>query len=307
MSNDLAERILNGDIRALAQAISLVENGDRKVRPVLKSIYTHTGEAHVIGVTGAAGTGKSTLIDRLTAEYRRRGKSVGILAVDPSSPFTKGAVLGDRIRMREHYLDERVFIRSFATRGYTGGVAAAVADSVHLLDAAGKNVIFVETIGVGQDELDIAGLADTVIVVLMPQTGDDVQGIKAGFVEIADILVVNKADIAGASQMLEQLKALFGGSHVVIAKTSALHNEGIKELADMLEQQRAKRLANGSHRERRLELCRQELLTLLQAKILTELTGKIGADSFQQRVKLVAERRLDPYSAVDEIAKKIGL
>jgi LAO/AO transport system kinase len=299
------KQILNGDTRTVASLMSLIEDGDPKVKAVLKAIYTHTGRAHVIGVTGAAGTGKSSLIDRMTAEYRRRRRMVGILAVDPTSLFSSGAVLGDRVRMRDHFVDEGVFIRSFATRGSSGGVSAAVREAIHLLDAAGKEVIFVETIGVGQDQLEIAALAQMVVVVLTPQMGDEVQAMKAGLAEIADILVVNKADLSGADETVEQLKALFADEDFHIITTSAIKDQGIDSLVDRIEEHRKKSLDNGKYQRRQLSLSRQELLSLLREKVFAELAKKIGDDSLEAQVKLIAERQIDPYSAVDKLARCI--
>jgi LAO/AO transport system kinase len=307
MKNNLIRLILKGDIRALASLTSLIEDGDPKVKDVLKAIYSHTGRAHVIGVTGAAGTGKSSVIDRMTAEYRRRRKTVGILAVDPTSAFSTGALLGDRVRMRDHFVDDGVFIRSFATRGSSGGVSAAVRQAIHLLDAAGKEVIFIETIGVGQDQLEIAALAQMVVVVLAPQMGDEVQGMKAGLAEIADILVVNKADLSGADETVQQLKALFADEDFHILATSAIKDQGIDLLVDRIEDHREKSLDNGKYQRRRLSLSRQELLSLLREKIFAELAKKIGDDSLEAQVKLIAERRVDPYSAVDKLARRVGM
>ena len=307
MTNNLVKRILNGDVRALASLMSLIEDGDPKVKAVLKAIYTHAGRAHVIGVTGAAGTGKSTVIDRMTAEYRRRRKTVGILAVDPTSLFSTGAVLGDRVRMRDHFVDDGVFIRSFATRGSSGGVSAAVRKAIHLLDAAGKEVIFVETIGVGQDQLEIAALAQMVVVVLTPQMGDEVQGMKAGLAEIADILVVNKADLSGADETVQQLTALFADEDFLILATSAIKDQGIDLLVDRIEEHRKKSLGNDKYRKKRLNLCRQELLSLLREKVFAELAKKIDNDLLEAQVKLIAERQIDPYSAADRLAKRIDL
>jgi LAO/AO transport system kinase len=299
--------ILKGDTRTLASLMSLIEDGDRKVKAVLKAIYTYTGRAHVIGVTGAAGTGKSSLIDRMTAEYRRRRKTVGILAVDPTSLFSTGAVLGDRVRMRDHFVDDSVFIRSFATRGSSGGVSAAVREAIHLLDAAGKEVIFVETIGVGQDQLEIAALAHMVVVLLTPQMGDEVQGMKAGLAEIADILVVNKADLSGADETVQQLRALFADEDFHILATSSIKDQGIDSLVDRIEEHRKQSLDNGKYQRRRLSLSRQELLSLLREKVFAELAKKIGDDSLEAQVKLIAERRVDPYSAVDKLARRVGM
>jgi len=307
MTGSAIKQILKGDGRAVASLMSLIEDGDPKVKAVLKRIYTHTGKAHVIGVTGAAGTGKSSLIDRMTAEYRRRKKTVGILAVDPSSVFSTGAVLGDRVRMRDHFVDDGVFIRSFATRGSNGGVSAAVRESIHLLDAAGKEVIFVETIGVGQDQLEIAALTHMVVVVLTAQMGDEVQGMKAGLAEIADILVVNKADLSGADETVQQLEALFADEDFHIVATSAIRNQKIDLLVECIEQHRKESIDNGKYQSKRLDLCRQELLSLLREKVFAELAKKIADDSLETQVKMIAERQKDPYSAVEEIAKRIGI
>jgi LAO/AO transport system kinase len=305
MTNNLIKRVLKGNVRTVALLMSLIENGDPKVKAVLRAIYPHTGRAHVIGVTGAAGTGKSSLIDRMTAEYRRRRKMVGILAVDPTSLFSSGAVLGDRVRMRDHFIDEGVFIRSFATRGSSGGVSAAVREAIHLLDAAGKEVIFVETIGVGQDQLEIAALAQMVVVVLTPQMGDEVQAMKAGLAEIADILVVNKADLSGADETVQQLKALFADEDFHLLAVSAIKDQGIDLLVDRIEEHRKKSLDNGKYQRRQLSLSRQELLSLLREKVFAELAKKIGDDSLEAQVKLIAERQIDPYSAVDKLARCI--
>ena len=306
-SSRLIKQILKGDVRALASLMSLIENGDRRVKAVLKSVYPHTGRAHVIGVTGAAGMGKSSLIDRMTAEYRRRKKSVGILAVDPTSLFSSGALLGDRIRMRDHFIDDGVFIRSFATRGNSGGVSAAIQQAIHLLDAASKEVIFVETIGVGQDQLEIAGLAHTVLVVLAPQMGDDVQAMKAGLADIADVLVVNKADLSGADETVQQLRALFEDEDFQIVSTSAIKNQGIDWLVERIEEQRSRSFENGKHDRKRLDFCRQELLSLLRQKVFAKVVKKLDGDSLQAQIKLVADRQIDPYSAADEIVKQIGI
>ena len=301
------KQILKGDVRALASLMSLIEDGDPKIKAVLRAIYPHTGRAHVIGVTGAAGSGKSSLIDSMTAEYRRRRKTVGILAVDPTSLFSTGAVLGDRVRMRDHFVDDGVFIRSFATRGSSGGLSAAVREAIHLLDAAGKDVIFVETIGVGQDQLEIAALAQMVVVVLTPQMGDEVQGMKAGLAEIADILVVNKADLSGAEETVQQLKALFADEDFHILATSAIKDQGIDSLVDCIEEHGKKSLDNGKYQRRRLSLSRQELLSMLREKVFTELAKKIGDESLEAQVRLIAERQIDPYSAVEKLARRIHI
>jgi LAO/AO transport system kinase len=304
MSTNLTKRVLKGDVRALASLMTLIDDDDPRARTVLKAVYPKTGRAHVIGVTGAAGTGKSSLIDRMTAEYRGRQKTVGILAVDPSSAFSNGALLGDRVRMRAHFADAGVFIRSFATRGAKGGVSASIRDAIHLLDAAGKDVIFVETIGVGQDELEIAGLADLVVVVLIPEMGDEVQGMKAGLAEIADILVVNKADLPGADVTVQQLKAIFSDFDILL--TSALNHDGVRRLVDDIEKYRLKNLRNGDHHRKRLSLCREELLALLRQRLVIQLTQRIDDHLLDERVKRIAERRVDPYSEVEDLARRLG-
>jgi len=304
MSTNLTKRVLKGDVRALASLMTLIDDGDPRARSVLKAVYPKTGRAHVIGVTGAAGTGKSSLIDRMTAEYRGRQKTVGILAVDPSSAFSNGALLGDRVRMRAHFADAGVFIRSFATRGAKGGVSASIRDAIHLLDAAGKDVIFVETIGVGQDELEISGLADLVVVVLIPEMGDEVQGMKAGLPEIADILVVNKADLPGADVTVQQLKAIFSDFDILL--TSAINHDGVRRLVDDIEKHGLKNLRNGDHHRKRLSLCREELLALLRQRLVIQLTQRIDDRLLDERVKRIAERRIDPYSEVEDLARRLG-
>lgn len=304
MSADRVRKVLKGDPRALAALMTWIANDDPRAKDVLKAIYPRTGRAYVIGVTGAAGAGKSTLIDRMTAEYRRRNQTVGILAVDPSSLFSGGAVLGDRVRMRAHFADAGVFIRSFATRGATGGVSAPVRDAVHLLDAAGKDVIFVETIGVGQDELDIAALVHTVVLVLTPEAGDEVQAIKAGPAEIADIIALNKADLAGAEAALQRLQSLFGDGEIVAV--SALREDSGRGLVEVIESRRIASLGNGRHRARQLRLCREELLALLRRRILGQLAQRIDEHALDERVKRIVGGRGDPYSEAEEIARRLG-
>ncbi len=307
MSDNLAKRILKGDARTAAQLMTLIESGDPRAKTILRKIYPRTGKAHIIGITGAAGTGKSTLIDRLTAQLRRRKRSVGILTVDPTSPFSGGAFLGDRIRMRDHFLDDEVFIRSLATRGGRGGVSAGIRGAIHLLDAMGKEVIFIETIGAGQDEVEISTMVHGVVVVLTPSMGDEIQGMKAGLIEIADILVVNKSDLPGADEMVQQLKVLYENSNLPVLKISALTGEGAGSLVDALEQHRAALLSSGDHRSRSLDFCRRELLSLLQERMLAKALRKMEAPSIERLVKRIAERALDPYTAVEMIAKKVGI
>lgn len=306
MDREVIRRLLKGDVRALARCLTLVENGDPGARPILREVYPRTGKAHIVGVTGAPGTGKSTLISRMTTELRRRGKRVGILTVDPTGPFSGGALLGDRIRMREHFLDRGVYIRSLATRGSRGGVSSAVRDAACLLDAVGNEVVLIETIGVGQDQVEVKNLAHTVVVTVIPWMGDEVQGMKAGLLEIADILVVNKADLPGAEKMVEQLRSLFEDAEISILKTSALENVGTGQLIEALENHRTRLLTGDNHRDQRLALSRSQLLGLLREELLDRLVERLGADSLETWVERVAERRLDPYTAAERILKRAG-
>jgi GTPase len=307
MPTDLANQILKGDVRAAATLISWIEDGNPAATTILKKLYRHTDKAHVIGVTGAAGTGKSSLIARMVAEYRRRKQAVGVLAIDPTSVFSGGALLGDRVRMREHAVDDKVFVRSFATRGETGGLATAVREAIHVLDAMRKKVIFVETIGVGQDQLEIATLAHTVVVVLIPEMGDEVQAMKAGLMEIADIVVVNKADLPGADVTLQQLNSLLANDAIHICSASALRNEGISTLVDAIAKHRLTSLSNGNHQTKRLRLCREELLALLRKRAIAQLENKIRGSALNKAIELLAERHTDPYSALDKLVKNLGL
>src|ERR1700724_906304 len=230
-----AEEVRAGDVRALSRAITAIENHDVNAEPLLRTLFPHTGEAYLIGVTGAPGTGKSTLVDRLAAHYRKQDEAVGVIAVDPTSPYSGGAILGDRIRMQGHAADAGMFIRSMATRGFLGGLSRTTSEVALLLDAAGKRRILIETVGVGQDEIDIVRLADCVLVVMVPGLGDDIQNMKAGLMEIADIFVLNKADREGAERLEEQLHAMLSlvmprdGWHPPVIRTVATENRGVEE------------------------------------------------------------------------------
>jgi LAO/AO transport system kinase len=242
----------------------------------------------------------------MTAELRRQKKRVGILTVDPSSPISRGALLGDRIRMRSHFLDSGVFIRSLATRGSHGGLSSCMAEAIHLLDAMGKEFIFVETIGIGQDQIEISHIAHTVVVVVTPDTGDEIQAMKAGILEMADILVVNKADLARTEELFLQLSYLFGDASVPIFKTSASKNEGIAALVDGIKSHRVGLLASGDHKSRALNVSRDQLLALVRDKLIARAMKKIDERAIERLVQQISERQLDPYTAAEQILKMTG-
>ena len=310
---DLVERMLAGEQRALARLISCIEQDIPEVPEIMKRIYPSLGKAYCVGITGAPGAGKSTIADKLTAQARAQGHTVGIIAVDPTSPFSGGAVLGDRIRMQQHYLDAGVFIRSMATRGSHGGLSQAAQGVLKLLDAFGKDLIVVETVGVGQTELDIVETADTTVVVLVPEGGDAVQTMKAGLMEIADIFVVNKADRDGAErtrmdlQMLAQMHGHDEPWQVPVVATQAHLNNGISALAEaiaahrrMLEETGRLQLRRGAHR-------REELLELLQRRLLASLNARLEQDEgLLALVEQVQHATLDPYTAVQQILSEKG-
>jgi LAO/AO transport system kinase len=311
-SSTLIERITAGDVRAVARAISKVEDGADDAAALMKEVFPRTGRGMIIGITGSPGAGKSSLVDKLAGLYRHRGERVGIVAVDPSSPFSGGAILGDRIRMQTLGLDQNVFIRSMATRGNLGGLARATVDAVAILDAAGYGKIIVETVGVGQDEVEIVKAADVSVVVLVPGMGDDIQAIKAGIMEIGDVFVINKADREGVLRTEKELEALLSLAmrpdawEPPIIKTVATENKGIEDLAAAIEryyefQQRAEASAG-----RRFAVARWRILELLRERLLSQT---LGADSASERLDAlaaeVADKRRDPYSAVDEIMEAV--
>jgi LAO/AO transport system kinase len=307
VTDDLAARLLEGDRRALSRVLSQVENGLPEGRQAMKALFPHTGHAHVVGVTGPAGSGKSTLVGALTQELRKRGRSVGIVAVDPTSPFSRGAVLGDRIRMQELTSDPGVFIRSMATRGALGGLAPATNDVVAVLDAAHNDVVIIETVGAGQDEVEIAGTAHTSIVISVPGAGDEVQAIKAGILEIADILVVNKGDQPRADITATQLHALLNlsrdeGWDVPVLLTTAINNSGVPELADAIERHREFLEKSGKLEVARRERARRQLLALAQQELLSRVLATAeGNGRLEELVEAIASREVDPHTAAERL------
>jgi LAO/AO transport system kinase len=310
---DLAAEIIKGNHRAIARAISLVENNRGAAQETMKKIFSHTGESLVIGVTGSPGSGKSTLVDQMIGLLRKKHKRIGIVAVDPSSPFSGGAILGDRIRMMEHSVDPEVFIRSMATRGHLGGLAKATGEAISILEAAGKDIILVETVGVGQDEVEVVKLADIVLVILTPGTGDEIQVFKAGIMEIADIFVLNKADSPGAERMERQLRAVLdlGLAEKVIpavVKTVATKGEGVKSLLNEIES-----LVAGKNQEflasRKKRLISWMLRDIINEKIYQDVSRHIPSSEFENLVERIYKRETDPYTVADEILgrlKKVG-
>jgi len=303
----LVQRLLAGERRALARAITLVEDATAQGRRAIGLLYPHTGRAHTIGLTGGSGSGKSTLTGALALELRRRGRTVGIVAVDPTSPFTRGALLGDRIRMQELTRDPEVFLRSMATRGELGGLAPATAEVAAVLDASGKDVVVIETVGAGQDEVEVASLAETTVVVLTPAGGDDVQAMKAGIMEVADILVVNKADLPGADALAAQLKALTtmasrGRLETPVLETVATKRQGVSELADALEEHRRKLDESGELETLRLDRARRQVLALARHELLAEVLRATERNGrLDDLVRAVARRELDPYAAARQL------
>ena len=297
-----AERLVAGDRRALARGLTWVENGDERGLALLRALYARTGRAQTIGITGSPGAGKSTVTNAIAKELRRRGRSVGIVAVDPSSPYTQGAILGDRVRMTELYGDSEVFIRSLASRGALGGLSAAAQDVIHVLDAAGFDTVLIETVGAGQDEVEIAGTAQTTILVNTPNMGDEVQTLKAGIMEIADVLAVNKSDLPGADRMVKALKTLLSlaperGWEPPVLRLIATEGEGVEALADACDAHRAHLAESGELAEREAERARQQVTALARAEILRRLRGELGEERLAELVADVAERRLDPHAA----------
>jgi LAO/AO transport system kinase len=315
----LAQRLLDGDRRALARAITLVEDDRPEGWELVKEVYPHTGKASVVGFTGPPGVGKSTLIGALTKAKREAGRTVGVLSVDPSSPFTQGALLGDRIRLTEHFLDQGVFIRSMANRGALGGLSEAALQAALLLDAAGREDVFVETVGVGQAEIDIIDHADTIVLVLMPGSGDSIQALKAGVMEIPDVIVINKADHPLTDTMVREIRGVLSLANlddrseedaakrwrVPIVKTEATRGVGVDELVTRLDEHREHILAAGQLEERRRRNLHNEVLAIATARMRRRLEEELSEDEeFRNLLEQVVERRLDPASAATTLLER---
>jgi LAO/AO transport system kinase len=306
------ERVRSGDPRALARAISAVENREPGSSELLKALFPHTGQARIIGLTGAPGSGKSTLVDQLAKHYRKEKRTLGIIAVDPTSPYSGGAILGDRIRMQDHFADPGIYIRSMATRGSLGGLARATADVATVLDAAGRDLILVETVGVGQDEVDIVRLADITIVILVPGMGDDVQTIKAGIMEIADIFVINKCDREGVERVEREIRAM--QSLAVrsdrwtppIVKTIASEGQGIAEVASAVGHYEAYLKKENLVLKRNVQNWQERLLEMLRDAMLEKARASMDNGEMGRYAAEVAEHKRDPYTLVEEIVGKLG-
>ncbi len=309
-ASHLAERLLGGDRRALARAISLVEDDDPQGWELVREVYPSTGGAAVVGVTGAPGAGKSTLIGALVARSRAAGRSVGVLSIDPTSPFTHGALLGDRIRLTEHFLDPGVFIRSMASRGALGGLSEAALQAALLMDAAGRDDVLLETVGVGQAEVDVIDHADTVVLVLMPGSGDSVQALKAGVMEIPDVIVVNKADHPLADTMVREVRGVLslapaGAWRVPVVRTEATRGDGVDELAERLAEHRAHIKAEGTLSDRRRRNLRNEVVALAAGRLRRRLEARLDDDAaFAELVDEVVARRLDPATAAGLVLER---
>ena len=308
--SEILQKLLAGEPRSIARAITKIESGADGAADLMKAVFPNTGKATVIGITGSPGAGKSSLVDKLALHYKNAGGKVGIICVDPSSPFSGGAILGDRIRMATLGLDKNVFIRSMATRGNLGGLSRATVDAVAILDAAGFDKVIVETVGVGQDEVEIVKTADVSVVVLVPGMGDDIQAIKAGIMEIGDVFVINKADREGVIRTQKELEALLSLAHrpdmwnPPIVKTIATESRGIEDLSTAIEAYRSFQTEGTGNKVRQQAIARWRLLELLQERLLSDLLSRNGTSEKLDKLALaIAEKKSDPYSAVEEIIK----
>ena len=307
------EKVITGDVRTVARMIRDIDDGIPEVRETLKELYPYTGGAFVIGITGAPGVGKSTLVDQMIAHLREQDKTVGVLAVDPTSPFSGGAILGDRIRMQRHSMDEGVFIRSMATRGHFGGLTQSTRSAIDVLDAMGKDYIIVETVGVGQDEVDVVKSAHTTVIMVIPGMGDDIQAIKAGILEIGDIFVINKADRDGADKTISDLRLMIemdqrkfedGKWKPPILKAEAVLDKGVKELLEEIENHGKYLMdsAGGLALRRKREKVREELMEMVKNRIIEEVLGQLTeSGEFERAVKSILEGKIDPYTASDSL------
>jgi LAO/AO transport system kinase len=311
--NDIVEKIVAGDVRTVARLIRDIDDGMPEVREVLKDLYPHTGNAYVIGITGAPGVGKSTLVDQMVAHLRKRDKTVGVLAVDPTSPFSGGAILGDRVRMQRHSMDQGVFIRSLATRGHFGGLTQSTRSAIDVLDAMGKNYILVETVGVGQDEVDVVKSAHTTVIVVIPGMGDDIQAIKAGILEIGDIFLINKADREGCDKTMSDLKLMIemdqkkydgGAWKPPILKIQAVFDKGVAEFIDEIDNH-AKCLeetAGGLDFRASQTKVRQELVEMIKARLIEEIIDRLTeSGDFDRAVESIIKGKTDPYTACENL------
>jgi LAO/AO transport system kinase len=312
-TSNWVERIRRGDVRALARAISSIEDGRPESGALLRALFPFSGRTRVIGLTGAPGAGKSTLVDQLAREYRRQERTVGIIAVDPTSPYTGGAILGDRIRMQSHHADPGIYIRSMATRGFLGGLARATTDATTVLGASGKDLVLIETVGVGQDEVDIVRLADVTVVILVPGMGDDVQTIKAGIMEIADIFVINKSDREGADRVEREIRAMQTLATRAdqwtppVVKTVATEGKGVAELAAAIAGYEEFLQKKDLLLKKKISSWRERLVEMLREKLLERLlSGHVGEDEIRRLAAEIAEHRRDPYSLVEEIVDGFG-
>lgn len=309
-TEEIIKGVLVGDRRSIAKAISTIENNAIEAQKLITAIYPHTGKAHIIGLTGPGGSGKSTLVEKMIREYRRQGKTVGVVAVDPTSPFTGGAFLGDRIRMQELSTDEGVFIRSMATRNYPGAIAKATKDAVKVLDAAGKDIVIVETVGAGQSEVDIIKVAQTIVVIHAPGLGDEIQAIKAGLMEIADIFVVNKADRENADKAVIDIQAILQLNNkekmwkTPILKTNALTGEGVQQLVETLREHKLF-LEKEKEREKNLSRVEAELTEAIKEKVVSAIMDELKKEGeFEELLQKILEKKMDPASAADRLLRK---
>ena len=305
---ELVQGVLNQKRRYLALLISMIEDEDIQAHEALSLLYKHTGKGYIIGITGPPGSGKSSLVTKLTAEFRKRSKTIGIVCVDPSSPFTGGALLGDRILMQEHSLDDQVYVRSMGTRGHLGGLARATSDAVRAIDAFGKDIIFVETVGAGQSEVEVVDIAHTVIVTDVPGSGDDIQAIKAGIMEIADIFVVNKSDFPGAGKKVTEINAMLDidprerAWRPPVLLTNSRKGDGIPELADTILEHRKYLEESGELQRKGIQRSRDELQELMKYKLTQELSLKLqGKPEYEKAIKLIAKREKDPYTVAEKL------